>query len=180
MGAWEVIDPSFDHAEWIAALRTFPGLRRRTEYLGKTAQWTPVYSDYGHHPDAFDRIIPDMQESFSAGRAAIVFEPHQAQRLLALWDDFRDSLEWVDDIAIFTPYTAREDRNALQALLQEHIGTQTTSPDDLGEAFADAVGGVYLPDQDALASWLANYEKNDIIMTMSAGQLDSMMRKLSQ
>jgi UDP-N-acetylmuramate-alanine ligase len=135
-----------------------------------------VYSDYGHHPDAFIRLIPDMREHFPDQRVVVIFEPHQARRLLSLRDDFVASLSPVDEVWIYQPYTAREQRDDLQSLLNEKLGMVSHDPNDLGAAFAHAVGGRYVGSESLLQASLQTLTEDDRVLVASAGNLDHIMR----
>ncbi|USN56486.1 MAG: hypothetical protein H6766_05590 [Candidatus Peribacteria bacterium] len=147
------------------------------EYLGELSTGTKVYSDYGHHPDAFQRLVPEMKAHFPQKNTIIFFEPHQARRLLSLRDDFIDSLEGADQVRIYHPYTAREQREDLQDLLDEKLGQISHDSDDLGAAFAQAVGGQYIGSEQLLVESLQTLTEDDMILVASAGNLDSIMRE---
>ncbi len=170
------IDEHFDEEKAQQALKEFSGLWRRMEYLGATDRDTKVYSDYGHHPDAFLRLIPEMKRQFPRQKLTVIFEPHQARRLLSLRDDFVETMQGADDVWIYRPYTAREQRDDLQELLKEKLGTVSHDADELGAVFAEAVGGRYVGSEPVLEEYMGVLGADDVVLIMSAGDLDGAMR----
>jgi UDP-N-acetylmuramate-alanine ligase len=144
------------------------------EYVGMYHN-SRIYSDYGHHPDALKQLIPSMRSLYPDHRLTILFEPHQGQRLLSLWDEFVNALAAADHVIIYTPYTAREDRSVLNIIAQKTIGQEILDADQLGHAFATQVGGQYINQIDQLGN-----TGDDVILVLSAGLLDSVVRDLIQ
>ncbi|MFH1145634.1 MAG: Mur ligase domain-containing protein [bacterium] len=69
------------------ALRSFPGVGRRFEFMGKfgSLDW---YDDYGHHPTEIKATLQATREKFGNDRLVVVFQPHQRARLNALLKEF--------------------------------------------------------------------------------------------
>lgn len=61
------------------------------EYLGQYRQ-SVIYSDYSHHAPAIQGNLQALQEQFPNKTICAIFQPHQAQRVLAGWDDFQQAL----------------------------------------------------------------------------------------
>ncbi len=87
-------------------LAAFLGVKRRYEYMGKTALGAPVIHDYAHHPSEIQAVINVARDG--AGRLIVVFEPHTFSRTQALFDDFVKVLSQADVLVMLPTYSARE------------------------------------------------------------------------
>jgi UDP-N-acetylmuramate--alanine ligase len=83
------------------------------EFIG-TIQNNPVYSDYSHHAPAIAGNMQALKRQFPDKKVCVVFQPHQAKRVLAGRDDFANALQGNDQLIIYKLYTAREDFLELQ------------------------------------------------------------------
>jgi UDP-N-acetylmuramate--alanine ligase len=83
------------------------------EYVGKINN-NPVYSDYSHHAPAIAGNMQALKKQFPDEKICVIFQPHQAQRVLVGRDDFKASLQDADTTLIYKLYTAREDFTSLQ------------------------------------------------------------------
>jgi len=69
----------------LPAFESFPGVERRLDCLGKTAEGALVYDDYAHHPRAIASTLFALRK---IKKKSIVFEPHRYSRLSYHWDAF--------------------------------------------------------------------------------------------
>ena len=60
------------------AIKTFPGVKRRTEFLG-SIKGIKVYDDYGHHPTEIKATISALK-NYTEGNLYVVFQPHRYTR----------------------------------------------------------------------------------------------------
>ncbi len=93
-----------------AALRTFPGARRRMEFLG-IFQGATVYDDYAHHPTKIRATIEAARE-LRHRRLIVVFQPHRYSRLAALMHDFARAFEGADRVYVLDVYSAGEENTS--------------------------------------------------------------------
>ncbi len=93
-----------------AALRTFPGARRRMEFLG-IFQGATVYDDYAHHPTKVRAAIEAARE-LRHRRLIVVFQPHRYSRLAALMHDFARAFEGADRVYVLDVYSAGEENTS--------------------------------------------------------------------
>ena len=135
-----------------------------------------VYSDYGHHAPALAGNIKALKTQFPDRNICAIFQPHQAQRVLAGWDDFKQALQGVDTTIIYRLYTAREDFQSLQSEYPRLA--QVESFDELGEQFATDLHAHYITDIKTLETELHTLSDDYIIVCFSAGDLDGEMRKI--
>lgn len=117
-----------------------------------------------------------MKEQFPNKKICAIFQPHQAQRVLAGWDDFQKALQGVDTTIIYRLYTAREDFKTLQAEYPRLASV--SSFDELGEQFAQDLYADYVIDITTLATELRALSDDYLIVYFSAGDLDEEMRKI--
>lgn len=156
-----------------AVLTEFRGVGRRMEYIASLAS-KPVYSDYGHHAPALLGNIQALKKQFPDRKIAVVFQPHQAQRVLAGWDDFADVLHEVDWLRIYRLYTARED---FATLAEQYPRLALLSSfDELGKEFAQALHAEYCTDIQTIISQVSELSDDYVIVYFSAGDLDEEMR----
>lgn len=78
----ETIHSTINNDELEYILSQFKGAGRRMEYLGKIGAKL-LYSDYGHHAPALEGNVQALQKKFPDRPVCVVFQPHQAQRVLA-------------------------------------------------------------------------------------------------
>jgi UDP-N-acetylmuramate-alanine ligase len=111
------------------------------EYIGQLNN-KAVYSDYSHHAPAIAGNMQALKTQFPDKKITVIFQPHQAQRVLTGRDDFTDALQGADELIIYKLYTAREDFNALQ---QEFPRLQSMANfDELGKQFARELNAQYI------------------------------------
>jgi len=96
-----------------------------------------IYSDYSHHAPAIAGNIEAITTHFPGKKIVIIFQPHQAQRVLVGRDDFATALQNVDELIIYKLYTAREDFLELQ---QKYDTLESISSfEELGKIFAKSI-----------------------------------------
>lgn len=155
-------------------LSEFRWAGRRMEYLWVLDDKL-IYSDYSHHAPALEWNIKALQKKFSDKKLCVIFQPHQAQRVLDGWNEFKQVLKWVDTILIYRLYTAREDFKTFQSTHDrlKHM----TSFDDLWVQFAKECNANYITSIEDLWTQLDGLAQDYIIVYFSAGDLDREMRQ---
>ena len=143
------------------------------EMIGKIGEKI-VYSDYGHHAPALAGNIKALQAKFPDKKICAIFQPHQAQRVLAGWDDFQQALQGIEKTLIYRLYTARENFATLQSEYPRLASV--ASFDELGEQFADDMNADYVTNIATLATQLHTLSEEYLIVYFSAGDLDEEMR----
>jgi UDP-N-acetylmuramate-alanine ligase len=156
-------------------LSNFQWVGRRMEYVGQFDNKS-VYSDYSHHAPAIAGNMQALKTQFPDKKTCVIFQPHQAQRVLVWRDEFKESLQDADTTLIYKLYTAREDFASLQQEFPRLHSVQNF--DELGEQFAQELGGEYIIDTDDLKKSLSLLSDEYIIIVFSAGDLDEKMRVL--
>jgi UDP-N-acetylmuramate--alanine ligase len=143
-------------------LSTFAGVQRRFEYKGEVAGFT-IIDDYAHHPT---EIIATLSTArcLAYPRIWCAFQPHTYTRTKALLPEFVEALALADRVIVVDIYAARE---------QNTVGI---SSKDLAAALvARGSECYYIPTADGFAEAekfiLENLEKNDLLITMGAGDV---------
>ncbi len=154
-----------------AALSGFRGLKRRLE-IRRTAAGITLIDDYAHHPTEVRATLAAVRSMYPGRRLWCVFQPHQASRTAALFDEFTESLLAADRIAIAEIFRARE--GAPQA------GEVTAA--DLARAVAVAGGAVL--NEHGMKSIAARVESElsagDVLITMGAGDIGKIGQAIYQ
>ena len=172
------------------SLKKYLGVWRRFEYKGKSSNNAIIYDDYAHHPSEVEAIIKATREKFPKQRIFIVFQPHLYSRTKLLLNDFAMSFNHADQVIITDIYAAREkmDKSIHAKDLVRQVNFQRSDlvSSDLakqGHAHrgltSDNEFCKYISDFKEVIKYLKeNTSKNDIIMTMGAGDVYEIGEKL--
>jgi UDP-N-acetylmuramate--alanine ligase len=154
------------------ALAKFTGAGRRFESHGRTAGGAEVYDDYAHHPTEV-RATLEGALTLEPRRLVAAFQPHLYSRTKMLAREFGRALALADLIAVLDVYPAREraeDFPGVSGFL-------------VAEAAADFAGGRpvwWLPAlDDAERQLRAELGEGDLLVTIGAGNVDELARRLT-
>jgi len=150
-------------------LKKYLGVWRRFEYKGRTKKRALIYDDYAHHPAEVKATLKAIKNKFSDKKIIVVFQPHLYSRTKLLLNDFAKSFNYADQVIITDIYAAREkDNKIIHAKdLVEAIRMKTV----------DSVQ--YISDFKEIIKYLKkNINKDDVIMTMGAGDVYKIGEKL--
>ncbi|HET8821475.1 MAG TPA: UDP-N-acetylmuramate--L-alanine ligase [Thermoleophilaceae bacterium] len=154
------------------ALAGFTGAGRRFERHGTTQSGADVYDDYAHHPTEV-RATLEAARTLEPRRLVACFQPHLYSRTRMLAREFGRALALADLVVVLDVYRARE------------------RPDDfpgvsgylVAEAAADFAEGRpvwWLPGiDDAERHIRAELAEGDVLLTLGAGDVDELARRLS-
>src|SRR5882762_7343186 len=82
------------------ALRSFAGIKRRLEVVGK-ARGVTVYDDFAHHPTAVAETLAGLRASCPSARIWAVFEPRSASSCRRVFqDDFARAFGAADEVLL--------------------------------------------------------------------------------
>jgi UDP-N-acetylmuramate--alanine ligase len=138
------------------ALRNYKGVKRRFDIRVKNDNVIFI-DDYAHHPKEIKACISSVKDMFPGKRVTGIFQPHLFSRTRDFADEFAESLNILDEVAIMDIYPARE-------LPIEGVNATFL----LNKISVD--NKLYVPDSELL-----NYvSKNDfeVLVTMGAGSID--------
>ena len=151
------------------ALATFRGVRRRFDRLGEVAG-VMVLDDYGHHPTEVQVTLDAVRKEFPRRRLVCVFQPHQCSRTRLFLNEFAQSLTSADRVIVPDIYSVRDtaaDRRSVHAR------------DLVKELRANGVNAAYhAAYQNVVDELLNEVQQGDLVMTMGAGPVDDVGRKL--
>ena len=149
----------------LEALRTFSGVRRRLEVVGRAAGVT-VYDDFAHHPTAIEATLRGLRRSAAiapGARLLAVFEPRSnTMRLGSMRSALVQSLKLADRVFCYAPRAG-----------QRAVGW------DAAEALRELDGAVVAEDLDVLAACVAEaVHPDDHVVVMSNGGFGGMPRRI--
>jgi UDP-N-acetylmuramate--alanine ligase len=156
-----------------AALATFQGAGRRFERLGTSAAGALVVDDYAHHPTEVAATI-EAARTLEPRRIVALFQPHLFSRTQREARAFGAALAGADLPVVLDVYPAREaaeDFPGVSGLL-------------VAQAAADAGGGrrvAWVRDHATAEAFLREELRDgDLLLTMGAGDVDSVGRALAE
>jgi UDP-N-acetylmuramate--alanine ligase len=153
-------------------LAKFTGAGRRFEEHGRTPRGALVYDDYAHHPTEV-RATLEAARTLEPRRLVAAFQPHLYSRTRMLSRDFGRALALADLIVVLDVYRARE--------------RPEDFPDVSGflvaQSAADAAAGRpvwWMPRlEDAERSLRRELRDGDLLLTLGAGDVDELARRLA-
>jgi UDP-N-acetylmuramate--alanine ligase len=159
-------------AEAAPALAKFRGSGRRFEHHGRTESGAEVYDDYAHHPTEV-RATLKAARTLEPRRLIACFQPHLYSRTRMLAREFGRALASADLIVVLDVYRARERPEDFPGVSGYLVA----------EAAADLAGGKpvwWLPKlDDAERNLRPELGEGDLLMTIGAGNVDELARRLA-
>lgn len=142
-------------------LLSFVGAKRRFEYKGTVNDFT-IIDDYAHHPTEIQATL-EACKNYPHNELWCIFQPHTYTRTRAFLDDFARALSMSDHVIITDIYAAREKDTGM-----------VHAKDIADKMSAYDVDVHYISDfKDIEKFILKNCKKNDLLITMGAGNVDS-------
>ena len=150
-----------------AGLLACTSAKRRFEHKGTTSNGVMILDDYAHHPTEIAATLAAAGNT-PHNELWCAFQPHTYTRTYALLDEFAKALSVCDHVLLADIYAAREK------------DTGMISSKDLAEKINSLNGNaVYLGDFDSIVKFVEkNCKKNDLLITMGAGNIDSIGESL--
>ncbi len=154
-------------------LLEFSGTWRRQEYKGKYFEMD-FYDDYAHHPTEIKATLAAFSDKYKNPNSVdyrresnlmAVFQPHLFSRTKLLFEDFSNSFSDADEVLILPIYAAREkyDDSISSGMLVREIQNNYPNKKVL-----------YIKDFETLKDYLnINADKNNVCVTLGAGDIDS-------
>ncbi|RMD88007.1 MAG: UDP-N-acetylmuramate--L-alanine ligase [Candidatus Dadabacteria bacterium] len=139
------------------ALKTFPGVKRRLEVVGKENEIT-VISDYAHHPTEIKATLAAIRPNIS-GRLIVVFQPHRYSRTKECFGEFVNAFDLCDHLVVTDIYPAGE--NPIPEITSKGLFSALSHPSK-----------EYCPEIKDLPERVHNLaNKGDAILCMGAGTI---------
>ncbi len=145
-----------------AALANFAGVKRRFEYLIKTASQVLI-DDYAHHPAELAALITGVRSLYPDQKLTLVFQPHLFSRTQDLCDGFAESLSAADQVVLLPIYPARE--LPIPGVTSEMIIGKMTHKN------------VVLLQKEELGAWVKT-EAPKLLVMAGAGDIDVLIRTI--
>lgn len=169
LAALEAVGLSLDAAR--AGLAAFAGVGRRLEQVADL-RGVLVLDDYGHHPAEIRAVLEALRSRHPGRRLVVLFQPHQASRTRCLLADFARSLAGADAAWLPPIYFARD---------SEEERRSVTSADLADAVRAEGGSAETVESLEGLAAHaLAQVRAGDVLVTMGAGDVDSVARRIAQ
>ncbi len=149
-------------------LSEFAGVRRRFE-LHEGPHGGVLVNDYAHHPEEIRAVLRAARQRFPGRRILTVFQPHQHQRTLRLFDDFAAALANSDECIVAEIYGAREaatDESVSSSDLVAAVRSRGVRS-DIGCAIRDLPSLI-----------LERRRPDDLLMILGAGDVDTVVEHL--
>ena len=143
----------------LTGLARFQGAGRRFELKGSVAG-IRVVDDYGHHPTEIAVTLAAARGYAGDGRVIALFQPHRYSRTQAFVESFARELDKADRAVVLEVYAASEApiSGVSSALIVEKMSH-----------------GEFIPNFiDATESIVADAKPGDVILTMGAGDVNSL------
>jgi UDP-N-acetylmuramate--alanine ligase len=91
-------------AKALASAEASVPLRSKTAEDGAQAGKLEIYDDYAHHPTEIKATLKAFKEKYPRSPLICVFQPHQAERLKVLFNDFKTAFNYADITLILPTY----------------------------------------------------------------------------
>lgn len=101
-------------------LKNFHGVWRRFEKIGEVGK-TIIISDYAHHPAAIKETLEGAKNFYPGKKILVVFQPHQKDRTIKLFNEFVDSLSYADEAIISEIYSVEGRNEAVREISSKDI-----------------------------------------------------------
>lgn len=147
-------------------LSLFKGTDRRFQYKGERNGFT-IIDDYAHHPTEIEATLRAAR-ACPYSRIICVFQPHTYTRTKSFMSGFAKALSLADIVILADIYAARE---------TDTLGISSrTLQEEIKKLGHDCL---YFPTFSEIEEYLlANCRKNDLVITMGAGNVDEIGKNL--
>ncbi|NLR56650.1 UDP-N-acetylmuramate--L-alanine ligase [Chitinophaga polysaccharea] len=146
-----------------AAMASFKGIKRRFEYVVKTAEQVYI-DDYAHHPEELRALISSAKALFPGKKCTVIFQPHLFTRTRDLADGFAESLSLADEVILLPIYPARE--LPIEGVTSEMIASKITVP-------------VKILPKESVAEYVEKHP-SPLLITAGAGDIDQLKEPIAR
>lgn len=146
-----------------AGIESFRGVKRRFEYLVKTADQIFI-DDYAHHPEELKALIQTLKLLYPGKPLTLVFQPHLFSRTRDFYREIGEVLSKVDVLILLDIYPARE--LPIEGITSALILENTTAPVK------------YIMQKNELISYV-KLNRPRLLVTAGAGDIDSLVKPLA-
>lgn len=153
----------------------YSGVGRRFEYKGITSNGAIVIDDYAHHPTEIKATLKAVQ-NIAKSKVWVIFQPHTYSRTKTLLDEFGEAFYLADNVIIPEIYASREKfTNEVSSIdLCDKIRYNFENTILCSEKTV-----TYIPKLSQISEYLMkNIEKDDIVLTVGAGDVYKIAEEL--
>lgn len=151
-------------------LKSYKGSWRRLHYKTKKNYKCKFIDDYGHHPTEIQETLAAIREQYPDKKILCVFQPHQYSRTYLLLKDFGQSFSAVDEIIIPNIYKVRDSKKDVKRISPEKL-VKEIKKHNKKVKYSDGL-------QKTAEFIKKNHSKYDLIVTMGAGDIDSIYKMI--
>lgn len=157
-------------------IENFKWLWRRMELLTTTKNGAIIFSDYWHMASSIQIWYDAIKKKHPDKKITVIFQPHQINRVLREWMEFKKSLEQYDQVIVYDIFAARE--NLLKELKKfENLWlSNLKNIKELWQTFAENCWWKYLENFDEIKQLIDSGNKDDVFLVYSAGNIDFLLR----
>jgi UDP-N-acetylmuramate--alanine ligase len=162
-------------------LKSFPGVARRSEVISKDRGIT-VIDDYGHHPTEIRATLEGLRSSYitgydssatssaeeKRGRLIVLFQPHRYSRTKEQFSEFLSCFDAADKLYVGEIYSAGE--APIPSISGTLLAESIRHPDVAFRANLE----------DAVKEILPSLSSGDVVVTLGAGNVSLLSRKLAE
>jgi UDP-N-acetylmuramate--alanine ligase len=123
-----------------------------------------MIDDYGHHPEELRYTIQSVKDLYPGKKVTGIFQPHLYSRTRDFAGEFAQSLDLLDQAVLLDIYPARE--LPVPGVTSSLIFDKMKNPHRI------------LCQKKELLTVLEDIEKSDIVITMGAGDIDTILPSL--
>jgi UDP-N-acetylmuramate--alanine ligase len=155
-------------------LETFKGVDRRFTYKG-TYKKADVFDDYGHHPtEIYNTLITALNRCNN--KLHVVFQPHKYSRTQHLWRDFVHVFAYasIDNLIITDIYPAHE--KPIPGITSSHLVEEILFKNPACNVTYVSYDESFL---DIITHINDRVQPNDLILTLGAGKITLLSKKIS-
>lgn len=148
-------------------LKSYYGVERRFEYLGKIKNNVLVYDDYAHHPTEIETTYESVKKT-KHNKSWAIFQPHTYSRTYDHLNEFANILKKFDNVIIAKIYAAREDNvyGVKEEMLVELI--QKENPNV-----------IFIDNNETIKEYVINnVTDNDLVISIGAGPINEVTNGL--
>ncbi|GGH15572.1 UDP-N-acetylmuramate--L-alanine ligase [Mucilaginibacter phyllosphaerae] len=146
------------------ALGSFKGVKRRFEYVVKTDHHIYI-DDYAHHPEELRAAIASVKKLYPDKKLTVMFQPHLFTRTRDFADGFAEVLDLADELLMLDIYPARE--LPIEGVDSDMILSRMKMLNKRKCGKQEAVNMVRI-------------EKPELLLTVGAGDIDTLVLPLKQ
>ena len=165
-------------AQLVSILNTYPGIKRRMDYLGEI-DGCSCFDDYAHHPTAIESVINAVRKNLvlfkknkdKSSSIHVIFQPHRYSRTQQYYLQFARALMKANYVYILPIYAASEIHE--NPLVTAKIISKAME-NLRNQGWGSAPQGVWL--QETVADCLSHLRENDILLTLGAGDISWQIR----